>query len=37
MRRRDFVAQVATTIVLALGLSLLAGPTSLKAQKAAGI
>jgi putative ABC transport system substrate-binding protein len=37
MRRRDFVAQVATTIVLALGLSLFAGPTSLNAQKAASV
>ena len=37
MRQQDFVAQVGTTIVLALGLSLLALPTSLNAQKAAGI
>ena len=37
MRRRDFVTQVGTTIVLALGLSLLAVPTSLNAQKAAGM
>ena len=37
MRRRDFVTQVGTTVVLALGLSLLAVPTSLNAQKAAGI
>ena len=37
MRRRDFVTQVGTTVVLALGLSLLAVPTSLDAQKAAGI
>src|SRR6187551_3616352 len=37
MRRRDFVTQIGTTIVLALGLSLLAVPTSLNAQKATGI
>ena len=37
MRRRDFVTRIGMTIVLALGVSLLAIPTSLKAQKAAGI
>ena len=37
MTRRDFVTRIAATIILALGASLLAVPTSLKAQKAAGI
>ena len=37
MRWRDFVTQVGTTVVLALGLSLLAVTTSLNAQNAAGI
>jgi putative tryptophan/tyrosine transport system substrate-binding protein len=36
MRRWNFVTRIGATI-LALGVSLLAGPTSLKAQKAAGI
>jgi len=37
MRRRDFVTRIGATIVLALGVTLLAVPTSLQAQKAAGI
>src|SRR5690349_8404797 len=37
MRRRDFVTRIGATIILGLGVSLLAVPTPLKAQKAAGI
>jgi putative ABC transport system substrate-binding protein len=37
MRRRDFVTRIGATIVLALGVGLLAVPTSLEAQRAAGI
>src|SRR5205085_9235872 len=37
MRRRDVVTRIGATIILALCVSLLAVPTSLKAQKAAGI
>jgi putative tryptophan/tyrosine transport system substrate-binding protein len=37
MRRRDFVRKIQTTTILALSLSLLAVPTSLAAQKAAGM
>jgi putative ABC transport system substrate-binding protein len=37
MRRRDFIARIAATIILSLGVSLLVAPTSLNAQKAAGI
>ena len=37
MRRRDFVTRIGATIILALGVSLLAVPTALNAQKAAGI
>ena len=37
MRRRDFVRKIQTKIILALGLSLLTAPTSLEAQKAAGM
>ena len=37
MRRRDFVTRIGATIILALGLSPLALPTALNAQKAAGV
>ena len=37
MRRRDFVLRIGATIILGLCVSLLAVPTPLKAQKAAGI
>jgi putative ABC transport system substrate-binding protein len=37
MRRRDFVTRIGATIILGLCVSLLAVPTPLKAQKAAGI
>jgi putative ABC transport system substrate-binding protein len=37
MRRRDFVTRIGATIILGLGVSLLAVSTPLKAQKAAGI
>jgi putative ABC transport system substrate-binding protein len=37
MRRRDFVTRIAATIIFFFGLSVLVAPTSLNAQKAAGI